>query len=250
MANASLRDSNARHRESAKFHRLFQLGFRNVMNSHKLLPVFIHALSRSQFHPSVQNVCQRSISHLLSTLKVNAKQISHLLPEAVQRVLHALNRSHRTRTVKHRNALLTSQPLLFRTQAFSTATTAVVSQYFIRKLVLRLQLGIFRLHLIPYRSSLHQFHHMLPLLRVLLTEHISPKVRQLMHSRLSSSNLRIEVNLTAHRKAVSFTFLGLEETHMVSYLSVLLVEDNKVAGIILTATRTELCRHRYSREAN
>ena len=63
-----------------------------------------------------------------------------------------------------------------------------------------------------------------------------------MHRCLSIRNPRVIVNLAANSKAISLAILGLEKAHMVSYLRIILVEDNVILRTVLTAATHIVCR--------
>ena len=59
---------------------------------------------------------------------------------------------------------------------------------------------------------------------------------------LSRGNLRVEIDLAAHREAVSLPALRAEKLHLVSNLQVALVEDNIVLRIVSTTAIIIVCR--------
>ena len=203
----------------------------------KALATVHHA---SRVH-AVKQILHHPVSHLLRTLVVNVKKVSHSLPEPVNGTLHTLQRTHRLSLAHHAITLGGSLAHLL-TKSLRTHAARIRGKHLVSNLIVRFKFGIGFLHLLPNIGALHQVNHILPLLHIVRLQRTRPQVGILMHRCLSIRNPRVIVNLAANSKAISLTILGLEKAHMVSYLRVILVEDDIVLRTVLTAATHIVCR--------
>ena len=190
---------------------------------------------------TVKQILHHSVSHFLSTRIVNVKEVCHSLPKLVYGTLHTLQRTHRLSLAHHAIALGSSLAHLL-TKSLRTPSARIRGKHLVSNLIVCLKFGIGLLHLLPNLGALHQVNHILPLLRIVRLQRTRPQVGILMHRCLSIRNPRVIVNLAANSKAISLTILGLKKAHMVSYLRVILVKDNIVLRIVLTAATAKFCR--------
>ena len=191
-------------------------------------------------HP-VKQVLHHPVSHLLSTRIVNVKEVGHSLPKLVNGTLHTLQRTHRLSLAHHAITLSSSLAHLL-TEPLRTPSARIRCKHLVSNLIVCFKFGIGLLHLLPNLRALHQVHHILPLLRIVRLQRTRPQVGILMHRCLSIRNPRVIVNLATNSKAISLTILGLEKAHMVSYLRIILVEDNVILRTVLTTTTQVVCR--------
>ena len=196
------------HRSRILLHQHYQL---LCLLSAQRAPHHRHALLRSPKSPPPQQIPQHHVRHLISTIKVHIQKISHTLPEASQSTLHTLKSTHHLCALKH-TIRLTHLHIQSRTQFRSTTPPRIVSQHLIRNLILTLKFRIIPFHLIPHTRTLHQFHHIPPLLRVHTAQSIRPQVRVLMHCRLHTRHPWVKIRLPIHRKAVSLPIRRAKET--------------------------------------
>ncbi len=170
--------------------------------------------------------------------------LRNMLPRLLDSLTQSAEGTHNRSLVQHTLGSICSLRGLL-AQTLGTTPAAVVRKHLIGNLVIRLELGIFLLHLLPNRLALlHQLHHVLPLLRVRLPQCLSPQVSILVDRRLARRYTRVNVYLATNSITISITVRRAEETHLVPYLQILVVEDN-IVPIILVSLVTGVmgCMH-------
>ena len=185
----------------------------------------------------MQQVRKHLVRNILGRSEVDAEPVSHTLPETPQSLSHALNAAHGSSLVQH--APIRSQSLRLRTaQTLRAPATAVLRQHLVSNLVIRLQLGIKPLHLVPDPGPLHQPHDVPPLLGVQLAHRRSPQVRILVDRSLGSSNPRVDINIPAFGEPVGMAVRRAEEADLIRYPGICIIEDDIIAlPILINATK-------------
>ena len=183
----------------------------------------------------IQQVIHHLVGNILSAREVDMQNIlRNMLPCLLDSLTQSAEATHNRCLVQHTHGILSSLRGLL-AQTLGTTPATVVRQHLIGNIVIRLELGIFLLHLLPNRFALlHQLHHVLPLLRVRLPQCLSPQVSILMDRRLARRYTRVNIYLTANSITISITVRRAEETHLVLDLQILVVEDNIAVSILTT----------------
>ena len=181
----------------------------------------------------IQQVIHNLVGHLVSAREVDMQNIlRNMLPRLPDSLTQSAEATHNRSLVQHTLGILSGLRGLL-AQTLGTTPATVVRQHLIGNLIIRLELGIFLLHLLPNRFALlHQLQHVLPLLRVRLPQCLCPQVGILMDRCLTRRYTRVNVYLATNSITVSITVQRAEETHLVLYLQILVVEDNIAVSIL------------------
>ena len=117
--------------------------------------------------------------------------------------------------------LLVSHELL---QTLGTTLTTILSQGLRCNFIIRMQIGVLALDIIPHlRRVLHHLDDLFPLFRILLTQDFGPQVGIFVDRRLYRGHIRVKIDLSLMHETIDLTILVTEQDGLPALVGLILI---------------------------
>ena len=117
--------------------------------------------------------------------------------------------------------LLVSHELL---QTLSATLTTILSQGLRCNLIIRMQIGVLALDIIPHlRRVLHHLDDLFPLFRILLAQDFGPQMGIFVDGRLYRGHIGVKIDLTLMHEAIDLTILVTEQDGFSALVGLILI---------------------------
>ena len=182
---------------------------------HLILSIVLQSLDlgcQLQWIHTVQEVIEHTVRHLFLTVIFDMKEVGNGVPELTQSGRDLLKDACFT---------LFFHKLL---QALGTTLTAILGQCLGGYLVIRMEIRILALHVVPHlRGVLHHLNDLCPLTRILLTQNLCPQMGVFMDGGLYGSHIRVEIDLPLMDKTIDLTVLVTEQDRLPAFVGLILI---------------------------
>ena len=162
---------------------------------------------------TVQQVIEHAVGHLFLIGVLDMQEVGNGIPELAQYCRDLFEDAS--------GILLVSHELL---QALGATLATILSQSLGSNLIIRMQIGVLALDIIPHlRRVFHHLDDLFPLFRILLAQDFGPQVGIFVDGRLYRGHIGVKIDLSLMDKAIDLTFYVTEQDGFPALVGLILI---------------------------